>query len=181
MRLIHDKGYDATSVQEIVAAAGVTKGGFYHYFRSKAELLRLIHQEFVDHELRRIRHIVATVEDPRDQLRATIRSLLQGVSRHRQQIVIFEQEWRYLAGDGYEDIRRKRAEIVELLTGQIERGIAAGVFSPHQPPRMVTFAIMGMCAWAYRWFRPNGALSSDEIADLWADMILKGIERTDDG
>jgi hypothetical protein len=103
---------------------------------------------------------------------------MEAVAAHRPEIVIFEQEWRYLEGDGYEDIRRKRQELADLVCGQVERGMAEGVISPSQPPLMVTYAITGMCTWAYRWFQPDGKLTAGEIADGWTDMILQGIART---
>ncbi|KOG87710.1 TetR family transcriptional regulator, partial [Streptomyces varsoviensis] len=42
-RLFADQGYDRTSVQEIVEAAGVTKGALYHYFGSKDDLLHEVY------------------------------------------------------------------------------------------------------------------------------------------
>lgn len=42
-RLFAEKGYDRTSVQEIVEAAGVTKGALYHYFGSKDDLLHEVY------------------------------------------------------------------------------------------------------------------------------------------
>ena len=42
-RLFAERGYERTSVQEIVEAAGVTKGALYHYFGSKEDLLQEVY------------------------------------------------------------------------------------------------------------------------------------------
>ncbi|MGW6507380.1 helix-turn-helix domain-containing protein, partial [Streptomyces niveus] len=42
-RLFAEQGYGSTSVQEIVEAAGVTKGALYHYFGSKEDLLQEVY------------------------------------------------------------------------------------------------------------------------------------------
>lgn len=51
--LFDTHGYDATSVQQIVEDAGRTKGAFYHYFESKEDLLRDLHDRFIDYGSRR--------------------------------------------------------------------------------------------------------------------------------
>jgi TetR/AcrR family transcriptional regulator, transcriptional repressor for nem operon len=46
--LMRARGFNATSVDDICAAAGVTKGGFFHYFKSKEELAKSALQLFSD-------------------------------------------------------------------------------------------------------------------------------------
>lgn len=56
--LFSDKGYETTSVQDIIDAVGVSKGAFYHYFRSKDEVLDAIIGEYM-HEAGRIAEDIA--------------------------------------------------------------------------------------------------------------------------
>src|SRR5258706_8680500 len=46
VKLMRARGFNATSVDEICAAAGVTKGGFFHYFKSKEEIAKAAVQRF---------------------------------------------------------------------------------------------------------------------------------------
>ena len=41
-RLFYEKGYEQTSVQDVLDALSLSKGGFYHYFQSKIELLEAV-------------------------------------------------------------------------------------------------------------------------------------------
>jgi AcrR family transcriptional regulator len=57
-QLFYGRGYDQTSVQEIIVAVGVAKGTFYHYFASKADLLDALVQRMMVRTLGRMRPIV---------------------------------------------------------------------------------------------------------------------------
>ena len=60
-RLFLEKGYDATSVDDILAAAGLSKGGFYHYFKSKEEVLTESINYLIDDSLHALNKVV---DDP---------------------------------------------------------------------------------------------------------------------
>ena len=45
-----EKGFDATSIDELIAAAGITKSGFFYHFRDKTELARVLLTRYIDRE-----------------------------------------------------------------------------------------------------------------------------------
>jgi AcrR family transcriptional regulator len=63
-RLFADRGYDATSVREIVEAAGVAKPTLYYHFQSKEGLAQALLTVPLANLVARLKHIVTTVEDP---------------------------------------------------------------------------------------------------------------------
>lgn len=175
LALFHKHGYPKTSVQQIVDAAGVTKGAFYYYFRSKEELLRELHDEFIDDELTRGRDVL-TKQLPADQtLALLIEELLVSVEEHQEAISVFFRDRRFLSEETFTDIKRKRDDFERLVTATLERGIEDGVFAPLESPKLAAFGIIGMCAWAHEWFRPNGGLSAAEIARMYADIVIQGL------
>ena len=60
-RLFLEKGFAQTSVQEIVAGAGLTKGAFYHYFGAKEDLLRVIYERSLGRLARTLRTTITDV------------------------------------------------------------------------------------------------------------------------
>ena len=54
--------------------------------------------------------------------------------------------------------------------------MAAGVFSPGNP-KLLAFALFGAVNWIPRWYNPDGAASSQEIAELFADFFVAGLRR----
>ena len=80
--LFAEQGYDATSVNQVVARAGVAKGALYHHFESKDDLLYEVYRELVDRQLAGLRAILAEGWPPAATLRALIDDL---VGQHRGQ------------------------------------------------------------------------------------------------
>src|SRR5882672_8550319 len=74
IKLFSAVGYAETSLQELVTEAGLTKGAFYHHYRSKEEILLEIHDNFIDEQIERARAAVGQGGTPADSLRALIRS-----------------------------------------------------------------------------------------------------------
>jgi AcrR family transcriptional regulator len=175
LALFGEKGYAATSVQEITEAAGVTKGAFYHHFESKEELLRQIHDQFLDYQLALLRMALDQPDDPETRLRELLSSLLATTARYLPNVTVFYQERRHLTGAQYKAIKRKRDEFDRLFLQVIERGIEEGVFRSDLEPRIVSLGILGMYAWVHQWYRPSGRFSAEDVAGIFNEMILGGL------
>ena len=169
------RGYHATSVQDIVSGAGLTKGSFYYYFTSKDDCLRDIHRDFIDGELTRLEEATAGITDPVVAIQQIIRTFLYGVREWSAYVRIFDQEWRHVESEGSEEIRQKRDRIVQIVTEHIAAGMRQGIFKEHANPRLGALAIIGMCGWSHRWYQPDGPLPSTAIADAWSTMIIDGL------
>jgi AcrR family transcriptional regulator len=75
------KGFDATSIEEIVAASGVTRSGFFYHFRDKTELARALIERYVEEETAVLHDIFARArelhEDPLAALLIGLRLLAE--------------------------------------------------------------------------------------------------------
>jgi TetR/AcrR family transcriptional regulator, cholesterol catabolism regulator len=174
--LFGEGGFLGTSVQMIAQRAGVTKGGFYHHFESKDDLLRQIHYEYASRMLANMREIGYSDSSAVDQLRAIIRCAAVTVGNYRWHVAIFYQEYRYLNGSSYDSIRKMHNQETSIVYDVIERGIANGEFDSAINPKLLLFSISAITAWIYQWYDPAGPMSLDAIADGIADIILKGAE-----
>lgn len=175
LHLFEQDGFDRTTLQQIVGRANLTKGAFYHHFESKEDLLWQIQNEYLDTQIAEAGVIVETQTDTVEQLRALIRLSLAGVASYRAHVAIFYQERRHLTGDRLASVSEKRNELEAVFRGSVERGIKAGVFRNDLNGRVVSFGILGMCAWAIQWFNPDGRLSIDEVADQFCVLVLDGL------
>lgn len=175
LRLFEKKGFHATSVQEIAAAAGVSKGAFYHHFDSKEDVLRLIHDEFADEQLADTTRLLETVDSPTEQLRETIRASVVSTARYRAHVTVFFQERRFMTDKSFSAIKAKRDQSEARLVGIVERGIRLGEFRADLEPRIVVFSLIGMIVWLHQWFRPGGSFTAEELGDTLADLVLRGV------
>ncbi|CAM3265289.1 TetR/AcrR family transcriptional regulator [Nocardioides dubius] len=175
LRLFEERGFDRTSLQQIVEDAELTKGAFYHHFQSKEDLLWQIQDEYLESQLKDARKIVESDAAPVEQIRALIFLSLEGVAKHRPHVAIFQQERRNLTGERLEDVTRKRDEVDALFNETITRAVDAGDLRDDISPRLITFGILGMCAWAFQWFNPRGTMKIKDVADQFSAMILDGL------
>lgn len=175
LKLFERNGFSATSVQSIVDDAQLTKGAFYYHFASKEELLAVIHDEYIDHQLAAVREVLASTDDPGEQLRGLIKTAVEAVEHYRSHVAVFLGERRFLSEEGFAEIKVKRDEVDGVFLGVVQRGQQAGLIRTDLEPRVVSLGVIGMCAWAYQWYSPKGKLSAQEVAETFTAMVWQGI------
>ncbi len=176
-------GYAATSVQEVVDRAGLTKGAFYHYFDSKIALLVEIHEMFISEFIDVIDRIVGEHPSPREALRFLIEEMVEMVGHHGPGITIFLEERRNIEGPRFERVRQRRADFADRWVDLLRRGEQAGEFRAIEAPKIYAFGIIGMCSWTYSWYRPaftvagsgSGQVTGREIGRMFANMVVDGL------
>lgn len=171
--LFDREGFANVGVGRIAEAVGLAKPTLYHYVSSKDELLTWIHEEFIDELLAAWE---ARPDDlpPEQELRAVIADILGLMESHRSHVRVFFEHHRELPEEARERVRTKRDAYQRHVEETIRRGIAVGALR-EVDPRIASFALFGMCNWAYQWFSTDGALSASAIADLYADLLLHGL------
>jgi AcrR family transcriptional regulator len=177
--LIDERGYHATSVEAIVSAAGVTKGAFYYHFDGKEDVLHQIQDDYIDNRLRNCERVIASTSDPAEQLRELIYEAIVGIEKYRAQVSIFMQERRFLRDHDFVAIKEKRDLVDGFYFSVIQRGMEQGVFSSEASARIVSFSVLGMCAWASAWFKPGGPMTPREVADEMTALVLDGLKKAD--
>ncbi len=171
-RVFAERGFHATSMQDLIAATRLTAGGLYHYIGSKDQLLVRICDQLMDPLLEQVRTIAASSGSPEDQLREIVRAWMAHVERNRDHMKVFQQERHVLErGPQWREVRRQRKEFEELLAAVLERGERDGAFT-FADRDLALRALLGMVNHSAQWFRPKGRLSAEEIADGYVALLL---------
>jgi AcrR family transcriptional regulator len=177
-RLFAERGYDATSIDDLVAATGLQRGGLYHYMDSKQDLLVQIHARFVEPQVEEVRGIVAAGEPADVTLRLVTHALMRSVAAYRDQGYVFMHERQpMLDHPEWPNVRRLRREFENLVGSVFERGMADGVFEKADV-RLTVLAYLGMVNATYEWFRADGRFSPEAVAERFADIFLTGAVAT---
>jgi AcrR family transcriptional regulator len=170
----YERGYENTSVQDVVERARVTKGAFYHHFEKKDDLLLHIHDRFMDELLAALEDLVAQQLPPREALALLIEDIVVATATFQREYVIFFEQRRYLTAEPFQKVRAKRDQYERLVVQTVQDGIAQGAFRNVPSAHVLAFGIIGMSAWAYHWYRPSG-LSPREIGRMYASVVLDGV------
>jgi AcrR family transcriptional regulator len=171
-RVIAAQGFHATSMQDLIAATGLTAGGLYHYIGSKDRLLGRICDQLMEPLLDQAAAIAASDRSADEQLREIVRLWMSVVARNRDHMLVFQQERHVLArGSQWRRVRRQRKAFEALLDTVLERGRLEGVFR-FADRELTLLALLGMVNHTAQWFRPKGRLSAEEIADGYVALLV---------
>jgi AcrR family transcriptional regulator len=181
-QLFYQHGYTKTSVQDIATAAGVTKGSFYYYFQGKEDLLFLIHDDYISHVLATAQGIESSPDSALQKLDKIMYDIIKGMGQGvRPNANVFLHEIKHLQPEHKLITKEKRTEYHRLVSRIIEQGMNSGEFRQDLDPKMVTFALLGMCIWTCQWMRPDGARRPEEIAATFAKLFLDGLVKNEEG
>ncbi|HEX2173785.1 MAG TPA: TetR/AcrR family transcriptional regulator [Dehalococcoidia bacterium] len=170
-------GFHATSMQQIADVAGLQKGSLYHHFAGKEEILIRIIERAGRLMLDPLRVIVGSDHPPDVKLRAAIRNHVLGICRQQDETGVLLMEARTLTGPAAlaaaTDRREYEGHFVEIL----RQGNQAGLFWPRDP-KITAYTLFGMGNWIVQWYRPDGALQAETLADFVADLTLAAVTVT---
>lgn len=178
IRLFEKHGFAETSIQDIVDSLGVTKGTFYYYFSSKEELLMDIHLRYINNLLENQERIMAdSTKNTQEKIHAIVTLLIKDIRTQGLSAKIFFREMKALSDERLKEIMPKRDQFRFNIEHIIKEGMKVGALRSDLDASIVTFGILGISNWSYQWFNPQGSRSEQEVADIFVEMILKGIEK----
>jgi len=177
-QIILRKGYDATSINDIANALGMTKAGLYHYINGKKELLFDIMNFGLDELDEEVATPAGEIAEPTERLRFIIASHAQLVTRGQGAITILVDEITALTPAQNRIITRRKREYFNRLRELLNTLKAEGKLQDVDTT-VATFSLLGMISWLSRWFRQNGALTQEQVAEQITKIALNGLLRSD--
>jgi AcrR family transcriptional regulator len=169
------QGYDATSVNQVIAQAGVAKGGFYHHFASKEALLYEVYGDLINRQLAGVEEILARDLPPAAALRAVIADLVETTAASARRALVFWRELQRLGDDRTAEYRRARRRCHDAVQSLIKKGQASGAFAAVASPEIVTFTIFGVINELPLWYQPSGRKRPTQIATELSDLVLAAL------
>ncbi|SFB20216.1 transcriptional regulator, TetR family [Amycolatopsis marina] len=174
-RLFAERGFDRTSVQEIVEAAGVTKGAMYHYFDSKDDLLYEIYGRILREQTERLEKLAATEAPVGERLASAASDVVVSSIANLDDTKIFLQSMHQLNPEKQRAVRAERRRYHERFRALVEEGQRAGEFRTEQPADLVVDFFFGAVHHLGFWYSPQGAWSAQQVGDHFADLLLNSL------
>lgn len=175
-QIILRKGYDATSVNDIANALGMTKAGLYHYINGKKELLFDIMNFGLDELDEEVAAPARLIPDRESRLRFMISAHARLVTRGQGAITILVDEVTALTPAQHRKITGRKREYFDELRGLLE-GLQGEGKLADVDTTAATFSLLGMINWLSRWFRQDGALTPEHAATEITKIALHGLLR----
>jgi TetR/AcrR family transcriptional regulator, cholesterol catabolism regulator len=174
-KVFRTKGYHAATVRDIADEVGILKGSLYHHLESKEELLYLVVKEPITQMYRTMGEIASGEGNAADKLRRAIAAHLEAFDRHFPHLFVYLRE--------REAVKRRFREMIGFSPKEYERcwqqilrhGVENGEFRPDIDIQVVSYGLLGMLNWLYKWYDPQGRLSVREVAEQFTSLALAGL------
>jgi AcrR family transcriptional regulator len=178
-QIICDKGYDATSMNDIAEAVGITKSGLYHHVSGKRNLLFSIMNFGMDSLEEQVIIPARAIPDAEQRLRTIIanhvhlitsRSTAQG----NNPVTIVVDEVAGLTIPQRRKIDERKRSYVNLIREALVQLQADGKLR-ELDVTAATFSLLGMILWLSRWYSPEGRLTPEEVSEEVTKIALSGL------
>jgi AcrR family transcriptional regulator len=159
--LFSEKGYDASSLEDVAEALDLRKASLYHYVNSKGQLLYLIVDRYLTLGQQRMRELAAGTDDPVELLIALVAHQVSVVAEEQKVFSLYFSARPNLDAEVEKQVRKLEREYLQFYVDAVKAAMDAGAI-PKGNPRYAAHAILGMSSWVHKWFDPN--------QDDWTDV-----------
>jgi AcrR family transcriptional regulator len=182
----NERGYDATSIDDVADLLGASKGRIYHYYRSKADIFLDLHLESLRRLIDRVSVIAGRAElHPTQRMREMCHAhatIVMTQINYQKATMLGLNRFLLSVSAPYQDAARQRVnelrnEYENLFVTVIAEGVEAGDFRRIEP-RFATKPLLGALNYVANWYdkdRESALGTVDEIADALADYCVRGL------
>jgi AcrR family transcriptional regulator len=174
-RLFARHGFEGTSVQDIVDAAGVTKGAMYHYYGSKDDLLYEVYHQLLTMQMSHLTDIVKGPGTAEERVRAAAIDVVESSLANLDDMIVFFRSLHMLPDDRQTRVRAERRAYHDQFRSLVEEGMAAGVFRTEVSADVVVHYFLSTVNQLGSWFRPDGPLTARQVGEQYTDLLLSGL------
>ncbi len=173
-RLFRERGYHATSMSEIARAVGLQKASLYHYVSGKEDFLFRTSQQGILALNQAVDEIVHAALPPDEKLKRAIAAHIQILCQNMDWLAVFLRDRRSLPAKQQDEILAEGKRYEKMIQQILQEGVDAGLFRPVDVV-MTSYALLGATNWLHQWFRTDGRLSPEEIAEIFIDLFFEGL------
>jgi len=187
--VLHEKGYEATTMKDIAAQVDLTAASLYHHFKNKDFLLLAVIENGLQQAISKIKPIVQSEMSAEEKLRRMVATHIEGITSNPAVGAALVFEIKSLlnvttagrsSGDHQEYIERRdkffseRDAFERMFRETIKEGIANDEFR-QVDAAIVAKSMLGSQNWVGVWYKSGGRLSGDEIATIMTDIVLTSL------
>ena len=179
-QIFREKGFHATSMQDIADSVELQKASLYHHISSKQEILWAVLDRALDVLIEDIEPIVDSDLPPEEKLRLAMTRYIERVTGSADLAAVLLLEHRSLEPQLRARHISRRDRFEDLWRQLVREGVEQGDFRP-MDPSVVAFALLGVQNWLITWYREGGRLSGSQLADQFAEIFLYGLSTNSRG
>jgi AcrR family transcriptional regulator len=166
------KGFNATSIQEISEAAGVSLPVTYHYVKQKSAIMRMIMEDVLNIFRENLLRMIHGIDDPIEKLTIAGRLYFKVVDQQREKALLIYQKSNSLDRASKARIMELEVEVSKVFGEMIQEGIDFGVFKKVDVDLAAYNIIIAAHMWILKRWHFKKRLTLDKYIDLQLSNIL---------
>jgi AcrR family transcriptional regulator len=174
--LFYEKGYHATTIEDVAHQVGMLKGSLYYYIRSKEDLLYELLLGIIVQGVENVEKSIEGIEDPTERLKRAVEAQIDHIIQNQIKVGLFLHEFDTLSGKRQKRIQEEMLKYQKIFVDTIRQGQKQGDFV-EADTLLLTDAILGMTNWIYRWYPGTRNPGPESIKKTFISFIMNGIKR----
>jgi AcrR family transcriptional regulator len=171
------RGYEATSMNDIADAVGLTKAGIYHYIRGKEDLLFKIMSYAMDMVDEDVVSPAREIADAEERLRTLVERHAKRILEVGGAVTILLEESAALTPAHQRTIKSRQRSYFDLMRQTLVQLSTEGKLRDVNPT-VAAFSLFGMIMWLSRWYRRDGELTPEDVVRDFVEIGLGGVLKT---
>ncbi len=171
--LFRSKGFNGTTVRDIADAVGILSGSLFYHFSSKEDILFAVMEEGLKQGIARVEAEIAKATTAEERFRALIRTQLRTIHIDDADVVpVIHLEWRHLSRSHQQKLLPLKERFDAIMQTRLDELQREGQIAVDGS--LVRLMIYGAITFSSAWYRPDGPLSLEEIADQMVSFFTGG-------
>lgn len=175
-KLFNTKGFLQTTMDDITTAARFSKGGIYHYFSSKDEILFFVLDRYLNLVLQDLEHNLEEIEAAREKIQYIISRHIRLYTKNPAEAKTLLNEKYCLPPKYRRKIDRKERQYFQIVRKVLVIFFAGKQKLPGSRITVITFLLFGMCNWIFSWYDPRGAVTPEALSEIIWKIFLNGVD-----
>lgn len=173
-KLFSKRGYASTSVRDIAEMMEMEAASLYNHISSKEELLHDICFQMADRFINAIDEVNDIYFNGEQKLRMAVKNHVKILTDNLDEAQVFLREWRHLNEENTSVFISLRDQYESGIQNIIQTGMDENVFQEIDK-KFAALNILSSMNWIVEWYKPEGKMKPDELADKLTDFVLTGL------
>jgi AcrR family transcriptional regulator len=170
-QLFREKGYEGTTVRDLADSVGLQSGSLFFHFESKEEILVSLLEGGLRRAVTILDRHLEKASSPREKLSAILHGHLEAIlQEERDAFYVVLRDWRTLSPPSRKKVIALRDEYESHIARVLDELSRTGLIPTNT--RLFRLFLLGALNWTVQWYRPDGDLSIEQLADGFLQLML---------
>jgi TetR/AcrR family transcriptional regulator, cholesterol catabolism regulator len=172
--LFNERGFLETSMDDISAAARLSKGGIYHYFSSKNEMLYFICTNFMGLLLNNLEQELEKIRENYAKIEYIISRHIEFYTKYIAEAKTTIHEGHLLPSEYFRDIGEQQMRYYRIVSDVLSDYFGGKI--SEEELKVLTFILFGTCNGIYFWYDPKGSVIPKELSRIIIGILCRGLK-----